>query len=200
MLRVGLTGGLASGKTFVGRTLQELGCLLIRSDELGHQVLEPQGEAYSDTVRAFGPQIQTADGLIDRRILASIVFKDPEKLALLNSIVHGPVRARTHKLLDSYERTHPHGIAVVEAAILIETGSWRDYQKLLLAICSPEQQVTRAMERDLISREEALERMSRQMPLEEKLKYADYIIDTSGSKENTAAQVRAVHESLTGLI
>ena len=199
MLRVGLTGGLASGKSFVGKTLAELGSLVIRNDEIGHQVIEPGGEAYPDVVREFGPGILNPDGTIDRRKLAALVFHDPERLAKLNSMVHPPVRARTRKLLAEYEATHPHGVAVVEAAILIETGSYRDYEKLIVAVCSVEQQIERAMARDGVTREEVLERLNRQMPLEEKVKYADYLVDTSGTKEETRVRVRAIYETLAGL-
>ena len=199
MLRVGLTGGLASGKSFVGRALADLGCYLIRADELGHQVLAPGGEAYGAVVREFGTGILNPDGTMDRRRLGALVFHDPARLAKLNALVHPPVRARTRRLLEEYEAAHPHGIAVVEAAILIETGSYRDYARLILAVCGKEQQIERAMARDGLTREQVLDRLGRQMPLDEKIQYADYVIDTSGAKENTLAQTRAVYESLLGL-
>ncbi len=199
MLRVGLTGGLASGKSFVGRALTDLGCFVIRNDELGHAVIEPGGEAYADTVREFGSEILQADGRIDRRKLGALVFDNPERLARLNALVHPPVRARTRQMLAAYDAAHPRGIAVVEAAIMVETGSYRDYAKLIVAVCGLEQQMERAMARDGITREEVLNRLSRQMPLEEKVNYADYVIDTSGTKEATLAQVRAMHQSLLSL-
>jgi len=199
MLRVGLTGGLASGKSFVGRSLADLGCYLIRADELGHQVLEPGREAYDPVVREFGTGILNPDRTIDRRRLAALVFHDPARLEKLNALVHPPVRARTRTLLEEYEADHPHGIAVVEAAILIETGSYRDYARLILAVCGKEQQIERAMARDGLTREEVLDRLSRQMPLHEKIQYADYVIDTSGTKENTLAQTGTVYESLVRL-
>jgi dephospho-CoA kinase len=196
MLRVGLTGGLASGKSSVGRLFEELGCLVVRNDDLGHEVLLPGGEAFDEVIREFGREILSADGAIDRRKLASIVFQNPDKLQKLNALVHPPVRARTRRLLQEYEATHPDGIAVVEAAILVETGSYHDYQKLIVAVCSREQQIERAIARDGSTREQVLERLSRQMPLEEKVKYADYVVDTSGTKDETKAQVLAVYEAL----
>ena len=199
MLRVGLTGGLASGKSFVGRALADLGCLLIQADELGHQVLEPGGEAYDGVIREFGAGIQRADGTIDRPKLAALVFHDSQRLAALNALVHPPVWARERRLLEEYAATHPHGIAVVEAAILVETGSYRNYAKLIVAVCSEEQQIERAMSRDGMTREQVLDRLSRQMPLAKKIKYADYVIDTSGAKESTLAQTRAVHQALLAL-
>ena len=199
MIHIGLTGGLASGKSFVGRSLAELGCFLIQADELGHQVIEPGGEAYASVVALFGPEILNPDGKIDRRRLAARVFSDPADLAKLNALVHPPVKARERALAAEFAREHPDGIAVTEAAILVETGSYKDYDRLIVAVCRPEQQIARAMERDGVSREEVLNRLRRQMPLEDKVKHADFVIDTSGSKENTLQQVRAVYESLRRL-
>jgi dephospho-CoA kinase len=196
MIRVGLTGGLASGKSHVGRYLADSGCLLVKADEMGHQVLMPGGEAYANTVREFGAAILKPDGAIDRKALAAQVFENPDRLALLNSFVHPHVRARTLAAIEEFSRTNPDGIAVVEAAILIETGSYKNYDRLIVAVCSEEQQIDRAMVRDDITREEALARLRRQLPLSEKVKYADYVIDTSGSREETAAQTRAVYEKL----
>jgi dephospho-CoA kinase len=199
MLRVGLTGGLASGKSFVGHVLANLGCLLIRADDLGREVQAPGGEAYDDIVREFGREILTENGSIDRRRLAATVFHDPERLKKLNALVHPHVASRRHKLEEEFARSQPRGIAVTEAAILIETGSYREFDRLIVAACPPDLQVARAMERDGLTREEVLDRMSRQMPLDEKVKYADYVVDTSGLKEETVAKTRAVHASLRSL-
>lgn len=196
MLRVGLTGGLASGKSFVGHALADLGCLLIQADELGRQVQEPGAEAYDGIVGEFGREILTGEGRIDRRKLAGIVFHDPERLKRLNALVHPHVYQRQRKIEQEFATSHPDGIAVTEAAILIETGSYRDYDRLIVATCRLDQQVERAMARDHLTREEVLDRMRRQMPLEEKVRYADYVIDTSGPKQDTFAQTRAVYESL----
>ncbi len=187
-LVVGLTGGLASGKSFVGKALAGLGCFLVQADQLGHQVIEPGAEAYHAVMCEFGT--------VDRRALADLVFSNPERLEKLNSIIHPAVRARTRALLERFAKENPTGIAVVEAAILIETGSFRNYDRIILAVCREDQQIERAMARDRISREQALERMHRQMPLQEKMKFADYIIDTSQSKEHTLDQTRAVYDSL----
>lgn len=199
MLRVGLTGGLASGKSFVGRALANLGCLLIQADELGRQVEEPGGEAYDGIVKEFGREILTPEGAIDRRRLAALVFHDPERLKRLNALVHPPVKARERQLQEDFARRRPDGIAVTEAAILVETGTFREYDKLIVAICRPEQQIERAMARDGLTREEVMDRVRRQMPLEEKRKHADYVIDTSGAKEDTLAQARAVYNSLRSI-
>jgi dephospho-CoA kinase len=198
VLQVGLTGGLASGKSFVGRTLAELGCYLIRADDLGHQVLEPGGEAYQATVDLFGKEILNGAS-INRRVLGARVFADAALLEKLNALVHPPVRARAKALAEAYFEKHPDGIAVYEAAILIETGSYKDYDRLIVAVCRPEQQIERALARDGLTREEVLDRLRRQIPRRDKVKYADYVIDTSGSKEQTAVQTRSVYESLLRL-
>lgn len=199
MLLAGLTGGLASGKSHVGQQLAQLGCFLVQADELGHQVLMPGGEAYQPVIREFGPDIVNPDGDIDRRKLAALVFDNPQRLQALNALVHPPVRARTVALIHEFAAGHPDGIAVVEAAILIETGTYRNYDRLIVVTCREEQQVERAMHRDGVTREEALARLRRQLPLAEKVKYADFVIDTSGSRENTAAQTRVVYDALRSI-
>jgi len=196
MLKVGLTGGLASGKSFVGRALEKMGCLLIQADELGHAVLEPGAEAYDAVIAEFGRGILDPDGRINRRRLAAEVFNNPDRLEKLNALVHPPVRVRARKLIETFAKQEPDGIAVTEAAILIETGSYRNYDRLIVAVCDEKQQIERAMERDRLSREEVLARLQRQTPLKEKAKYADYVIDTSGDKQSTLDQTRAVYEEL----
>lgn len=199
MLRVGLTGGLASGKSFVGHTLADLGCHLIQADELGHQVLLPGAEAYDEVVRQFGKDILDGDGFINRKKLGEIVFNRPELLENLSKIVHPHVGARQKHIIEEIVQADPKAIIVVEAAILVETGSYKKCDRLIVAVCSDEQQMERAMKRGAYSREEVLARLSSQLPLEEKLKVADYVIDTSGAKENTIEQVRAVYGSLRSL-
>ncbi len=200
MLRVGLTGGLASGKTFIGEVLASLGCEVIRADQLGHAVLARDGEAYAPVVSEFGSGILKEDGSIDRKRLGAIVFGDPEKLARLNSLVHPHVFDRQERLLAAIEARDPRAIAAVEAAIMIESGSHRRYDKLIVASCPVEVQIERAMSRDGATREQVLARLGRQMPLEEKVKYADYVIDTSASKEETVKQVKTVYEALGRLM
>lgn len=202
MLRVGLTGGLASGKSCVGRDLRQIGgedLLLIQADELGKQVQEPGAEAYADMIREFGSSILNADGSIDRRKLGNEVFRDPARLKRLSEIVHPHVHARRRGLESEFALQHPHGMAVTEAAILVETGSYKEYDRLIVVTCRPEQQVERAMSRDHLTREEVLDRMRQQMPLEQKLQFADFVIDTSGSKEDTFSQTQAVYASLRSL-
>jgi dephospho-CoA kinase len=196
MLKVGLTGGLASGKTFVGEALAGYGCLLIQADELGHQVLEPDGEAYAAVIGEFGHRILDSQGHIDRRRLAAMVFGQPQRLARLNSLVHPPVLRREEALAAEFAAREPRGICVVEAAILIETGSYKRFDRLILVTCEEEQQVERALRREGAAEADVRARLERQMALEEKRKYADFVIDTSGNKEDTLRQTRAVYEAL----
>jgi dephospho-CoA kinase len=196
MLRVGLTGGLACGKSFVGEALASFGCLLVQADDLGHQVLAPGGEAYDQVVREFGPEIMLESGEIDRRALALRVFGAPDRLALLNSLVHPPVLERENALIREFEAREPHGVAIVEAAILIETGSYKRFDRIILVTCTEEQQIERAMRRNGAALEDVRARISRQMPLAEKRNFAEFVIDTSGDKEDTLRQTRAVYDAL----
>lgn len=195
MLRVGLTGGLASGKSFVGQALERLGCRLIQADELGHEVLLPGAEAYDAVVHEFGNGILEPDGTIDRQRLAAEVFDQPERLVALNRLVHPHVIRREENLMREISERDPDAIVVMEAAILIETGSHERFDKVILVVCSREQQIERAMERGL-TREETLARLDRQMPLEAKRKYADYVVDTSGTKQDTLRQVEEMWRTL----
>jgi dephospho-CoA kinase len=199
MLRVGLTGGLASGKSFVGRALADLGCYLIEADKLGHQVMLPAGEAYDAIVREFGPAVLDAEGRISRRKLSGMVWGNPERLETLNSLVHPPVREREESRMAEIAQADPAAIVVVEAAILVETGRYKDFDRLIVVACSAGRQMERALERGSYNKEEILARMSRQLPLEQKLSVADYVIDTSGAKEATLEQVRKVYSSLRSL-
>jgi dephospho-CoA kinase len=196
MLRVGLTGGIACGKSFAGEALARLGCYLIHADELGHEVLAPAGEAYHEVVREFGPEILTPAGEIDRAALAGLVFGNPARLERLNAVVHPAVIRREEQLIADFAAREPRGIAVVEAAILIETGSYRRFDKIILVTCSEEQQIERALRRPGASEDGVRARISRQMPLADKRKFADFVIDTSGEKEETARQATAVYEAL----
>jgi dephospho-CoA kinase len=183
MLKAGLTGGLASGKSFVANELARLGCHVIEADELGHEVLLPGGRAHGAVLTEFGT--------VDRKQLAQLVFGHPERLAMLNSIVHPAVFAREDEIVAGLTE----GIVVLTAAILIETGSYQRMDCLILAFCTPEQQIERALHRGA-ALQDILARLEHQMPLEEKRKYADYVIDTSGNKEDTLLQTRAVYDCL----
>jgi dephospho-CoA kinase len=183
----------------VGLALGDLGCYLIEADKLGHQVMMPGGEAYDGIVGEFGPDILDAEGRINRRKLSGMVWSHPERLEKLNSLVHPPVREREESQMAEIARTDPHGIVVVEAAILVETGRYKDFDRLIVVTCTPEHQMERALERGSYNKEEILARLSRQLPLADKLRVADYVIDTSISKESTLEQVGKVYGALRSL-
>ena len=196
MLRVGLTGGLATGKSFIGKTLADLGCYWIQADELGHAVLAPGGEAHDAVVREFGGGILKEDGTIDRQKLADEVFSRPERLKRLNQLVHPPVIKLEEKLLQEFFDREPSGIGVVEAAILFETGRHTRFDKLIVARCDESVQLERALRRPGATLDQVQARLRRQMPLDEKVRLADYVVDTSGTKQDTADQVRRIYDSL----
>ena len=196
MLKVGLTGGIGCGKSFVGEALASYGCLVIHADDLGHEVLARGGAAYEAVVAEFGREILDGEGEIDRRALGALVFGNPERLERLNALVHPGVIRREEELVTEFAAREPDGIAVVEAAILVETGSYKRFDKLILVTCREEQQVERAMRRNGASEGDVRARIGRQMPLAEKRKFADFVIDTSGEKVDTLRQTRAVYDTL----
>jgi dephospho-CoA kinase len=199
MIRAGLTGGYATGKSFVAAEFARLGCEVIHADVLGHQTLLPDGEAYAPVVARFGPGILAEGGLIDRKKLASVVFPSPELLAELNAMVHPAVFRKEKELSDAFAQRSPNGILIYEAAILIETGRYKLYDRLILTTADMEVQIARAMDRDGITREHALGRIGRQLPQTEKRKYADFVIDSSGTKQSTIRQVEGVYGALKEL-
>ena len=200
MLIAGLTGGLACGKSFVAEELRRLGCHIVEADELGHEVLLPGGKAYAPTVGQFGPEILNADGTIDGKIdrarLARAVFGDPDALARLNAIVHPAVHELAQERFREIAREDPHAIVIYVAAILVETGAWRDYDKLIVVECSRETQIERALRRLNATQADVESRLGRQLPPEAKRRYANYIIQTDGAKEETLRQTRMVFEDL----
>src|SRR5205085_6986447 len=196
MMKVGLTGSIAVGKSFVVSVLAELGCVVFDADKVAHAVMEPGASAYLDVVKEFGDGILSADGKIDRGKLGPIVFADAERRRRLNEIVHPRVIEEQNRLLAEAEARHPDGIAVIDAALMIESGGYKRFDKLIVVYCDRETQVARLMGRNQITREDAERRISAQMSSEEKRRYADYEIDTSGPLEQTRRRVAAVYQQL----
>ena len=168
MLKVGLTGGYATGKSFVARELERLGCHVIYADELGHQALSPGGEAFEPVIAEFGPAALDNKGRIDRKKLAALVFGDAARLATLSNIVHPAVFHLEEKLLNEIAAADPRAIVVLEAAILIEAKRTDAFDRIILTACDEEVQIARAMKRDNATREQAVARLANQMPLAEK--------------------------------
>jgi len=199
VIQVGLTGGMASGKSTVGAEMVRLGCHLLKADELGHRLLEKGGACYEPVIAAFGRAILGPEEQIERRRLASVVFNEPGALEKLNSIVHPAVFAFEEEWLRGVEESDASAIAIVEAAILVETGNYKNFDKLIVTWCPEELMLERAVARSGISREEARRRLANQLPIEEKKKFADYLIDTSGTLDSTLEQTRAVYAALRSL-
>jgi len=200
MLRVGLTGGIATGKSTVGAMFVELGCHLIESDQITHQLFEPGQAVHAAVVQQFGKRILAGDGTIDRRILGDIVFKDPQARAKLNSLVHPAIIQRQQEWLKEMDAQDPGGIAIVDAALMIEVGTYKNYDKVIVVTGSPEIQRERLRARSALSEEQIESRIRSQMPTEEKLKYADFVIDNSGSIGSTRAQVERVYRQLRAAV
>jgi dephospho-CoA kinase len=195
MIKVGLTGGIACGKSVVRKRIEERGIPTLDADEVVHAFYDAGAEATLEIVQSFGKSVLSADGSVDRKALGAIVFADPEARARLNAIVH----PRVHRRIEAFfERTSGEGsaIAVVDAALMVETGSFRRYDRVIVVHCKADQQRDRLMRRDGISREEAERRIAAQMPIEEKKAYADFLVDTSGTIEETLARTDAVVEEL----
>jgi len=193
MLRVGLTGGIATGKSTAGAMFVERGCHLIDSDEITHGLFRPGQAVHDAVVKEFGSRIIAADGTIDRRVLGEIVFKDPQARTRLNGLVHPAVIGCQKEWLKEVEAEDPHGIAIVDAALMIEAGTYKNYDKLIVVVCEPEIQKQRLRARSGLSEDQIEARIRSQMPMEEKVKYADFVIETSGSIDMTREQVEKIY-------
>jgi len=196
MLRVGLTGSIGVGKSFVASVFTDLGCHVLDADQTAREVVLPGTPGLAALTKEFGEEILNSDGTLNRRQLASIVFVDESQRQRLNHILHPFIIARQDEILNAWERQDPNGIGIVDAALMIESGGYKRFDKLIVVHCRPEVQLERLILRDHLSREEAQRRIDSQMPQEEKQKFADYLIDTSDGFELTKDQTVRVHEQL----
>jgi len=208
LLKVGLTGGIASGKSAVGAMFVQLGAQLIQSDAVAHALMQPGGVVYAEVVRSFGREILNPDGSINRSRLAEAAFGTssrtsggaPQRVKELNAIVHPAVIEHEDKWMEEISRRDPKAIAIVEAALILEAGAAGRFDRLIVVTCRPEQRIQRFAHRLGISedaaRAEVTRRMAAQIPDEEKIKAADFVIDNSGSMDATEEQVRRVFEAL----
>jgi dephospho-CoA kinase len=188
MLRVGLTGGIACGKSAVAAMLRARGCAVLDADSLAHDLIEPGQPAHAEIVREFGKDVLGADGRVNRAKLGDIVFAEPAKLERLNQIVHPRVVEAADKWLADLARSGGTAVAVVEAALLIEAGYNKNLDRLIVCWCRPEQQRERLLARGLDARE-AGRRIAAQMPIEQKRRMATDLIDCSGTLDETERQV-----------
>jgi len=195
MLRYGLTGGIASGKSTVASMLREHGFAVLEADKISHGLIEPGGAAYEEVIARFGREIVHADGTINRGRLGAMVFDDPEELKQLNGMLHPRVEAELVRSLAELEISGSVPVAFVEAALIFEAGLDKKLDGVVVAWCLPEQQLARLMERGM-SEAEARQRIGAQMPVQEKLVLAAQKVDCSGSIEETRSQVDALAAKL----
>lgn len=200
MLRVGLTGSIGVGKSFVASVFSELGCHVLDADQTAREVVMPGTPGLRAITEEFGEEILNPDGTLNRKQLGAVVFAYEDKRQRLNHILHPFIIARQDEIMREWEMKDPKGIGMVDAALMIESGGYRRFDKLIVVHCRPEIQLERLMLRDKLSRDEAQRRIDSQMPQEEKQKFADYLIDTSDGFELTRDQTEQVYYKLVQLI
>jgi dephospho-CoA kinase len=196
MLIVGLTGGVASGKTVVSQVLKEEGAYIIDADQIARELVQPHKPAWSELIRAFGQEILQEDGSIQRKKLADKVFVDPRQRKLLNQILHPRIKEEMDRRTKEIGEKDPQAIVVIDAPLMVELGDHREMDKLIVVTSTQTQQIERLKDRDRTNTEEALRIVSSQMPLEEKLKFANYVIRNEGSMEETKKRAKEVYQEL----
>jgi dephospho-CoA kinase len=196
MLHVGLTGNIGTGKSQAALVFAELGARIIDADVVAHELITPGRDAHDRVARAFGAEILDPNGAIDRKTLGGIVFGDRDKRLLLNSLMHPEVHREVFRRMVELEKDGSSGIIIVDAALLVENGHQGYFDRLIVVTCDPNLQLARIVKRDGISIEEAKLRRAAQMPIEEKLKLADYTIETSGTLKETREQIEAIYRDL----
>ncbi|MCJ7644302.1 MAG: dephospho-CoA kinase [Candidatus Aminicenantes bacterium] len=196
MLLVALTGGIVCGKSVIGRLWLEKGCFVHSADTAARELMSPGTDVWRVVADHFGPGVLSEDGTIDRAHLGAIIFSDDKERAFLNGLVHPLVLERIKEMVARLEKEGRHTIFVSEAALVVEAGFARFYDKIVVAHCGRDIQVRRLMERDGIDRGKALKKIRSQLGQEEKLKHADYVIDTSGTLAETIEQTERVYAQL----
>ncbi len=196
MLKIGLTGSIAVGKTYVCTVFRELGCHILDADVTAREVVEHGTPGLRQIVEHFGEGVLDADGRLDRKKLGEIVFADADKRQLLNSVVHPLVREKQNAWLEKTEAADPNGIAIIDAALMIESGGYKRLNKLIVVWCEADIQLRRLMERDGLDAESAMRRINAQMPQEDKKRFADHLIDTSKGFDDTRMQTERVFTAL----
>jgi len=200
MLRVGLTGSIGVGKSFVASVFVELGCHVLDADQTAREVVEPGTPGLKALTETFGEEILNTDGSLDRKRLGALIFADESKRQRLNHILHPFIIARQDEILNAWEAEDRDGVGIVDAALMIESGGYKRFDKLIVVHCRPDVQLERLMLRDKLSREEALRRINSQMSQEEKQKFADYLIDTSDGFESTRSRSVEIYHQLIRVI
>ncbi len=197
MLTVGLTGSIAVGKSFVCSVFRDLGCHVLDADQASRDVVAVGTDGLAEIMRHFGDSVLQSDGSLDRSKMASIVFADEDKRKLLNSIVHPRVIELQNAWIEKIQRLDQDSTAIIDAALMIESGGYKRFDKLIVVWCSPAIQLQRLMLRDNLSEPEAVKRIEAQMPQEAKKRFADYLIDTSDGFADTRRQTILVFRQLS---
>jgi dephospho-CoA kinase len=195
-LLVGLTGGIATGKSTVSDMFRALGCVIIDADLLAREVVEPGEPAYLDIVAEFGPGVVQADRALDRKRLGGIVFADPDRRRRLEALTHPRIRERFARRLQELTEQGFDGIVMFDAPVMIESGNYRNVDRLVVVATDEATQRARLCARDQADELEAARRIASQMPVSEKAKLADYVINNAGERGATEDQVRRVHAAL----
>ncbi len=196
MLKIGLTGSIAVGKSFVCAVFRELGAFVLDADQTAREVVAPGTEGLRAIIETFGAEVLQASGELDRAKLGAIVFGDEQKRQLLNAIAHPLVTEAQNKWLTERERENPNGICIVDAALMIESGGYKRFEKLIVVWCEAAIQLQRLMLRNSFGESEALRRINAQMPQDEKKRFADFLIDTSEGFEAARKQTTEIFERL----
>lgn len=193
---IGLTGGIATGKSTVSAILENAGALIIDADRIAREAVKKGQPAYREIVEHFGETVLLPDGEINRSVLGDIIFNAPGKKQLLNKIVHPYVRKETHRQLQQIGRTEPNAIVILDIPLLIEAEMDKDLSEVIVVYVPEHIQIERLVQRDGISEADALARVRSQMPIEEKKEKATIVVDNSGSKENTRRQTLKIFQRL----
>ena len=196
MLKVGLTGSIAVGKSYVCEVFRELGAFVLDADQTAREVVQPETIGFRKIVEHFGAEILQQNGELDRLKLGTIIFADASKRQLLNSIVHPLVHEAQAKWLEECERKNPDGIAIIDAALMIESEGYKRFTKIIVVWCESDIQLNRLITRNNLTEAEALRRINSQMPQDDKKKYADFLIDTSKGFEEARRQTVEIYEQL----
>ncbi len=198
-MTIGLTGGIASGKSTVSKEFEKLGTFVIDADQIARALTRPHKPLWRKIIRYFGKEIQKEDLTIDRSKLGQKVFSREGEREVLNKMIHPEIKKVIDKRRREIGKNDPNAMVLIDAALLIETGAFREMDRVIVVSASKENQVRRLMDRGGLSAEEAQRRIKAQMPLEEKLKYADYVINTNGSFEDIRKQVGRIHGELEAI-
>lgn len=195
-LFVGLTGNMGSGKTLAARIFEELGSHIIDADAICHSLVEPGKPALKEIIQVFGGSLIDENQELKRSKLAQIVFNDPGKRKILENILHPKVFEEEQKIFQQLEKDNPQVLAIVDAALLIESGNYKNMDQIVVVKCSKEKQINRLIKRNRWTLKDIEIRLKTQMPIDDKIKYADYIIDNNKTVDELRKQIYTIHQKM----